>query len=150
MAQTQNAMTARDQKVELSTDGGTTWTDISGFASNVEVGGGDRQSGETYTYDGDTPIIGIGKREPIEMTLSIVYTEPDGEPWADLVAAYENGSQVMLRWSPAGGNTGDRRFVTSPAYVTSAVYPSGESSSGDPITIEATLRCAAITQEVIP
>ena len=148
MAQTTNAMSFKSNKIEISTNG-TAYTDISGFANSVDVGGGDRQAGEAYTYDGDTAIIAIGKREPVEVTVKVVYTEGTGDPFETVRAAYEDGSALYLRWSPKGGSTGAFQFTTSAGYVTTLGYPVGEAGSGDPVLIEFTLKCASITKSVV-
>ena len=74
MPQTTGGLSAVNAQVEVSTNG-SAWTDISGSSNKVEPSGGERQSGEAYTHDGDVAIITGGKREPIELTLSFVYTE---------------------------------------------------------------------------
>lgn len=137
MAQTTLATSFKDCKIETSTNG-TTWTDISGFASTVDLDGGDRQTSEAYTFDGDTAIITKGKREPIEVTAAIVYSEGVSDPQATVQSAYETGSDLWLRWSPLGGTTGKKQY-TAKGTVTTQIYPKGEADGGDPLMTEFTL-----------
>jgi len=145
MAQTANAISLKDCKVEVSTNG-STWTDISGFATSVEVGGGDRQTAEAYTFDGDTAIVASGKREPVEVTVKVVYTEGTSEPFETVCAAYEAGSDFYVRWSPKGGQAGEFLFTSGKGIIKSLTYPQGEAGSGDPVLVEFTLVTPSITK----
>jgi ABC-type glycerol-3-phosphate transport system substrate-binding protein len=134
-------------KVEVSTNG-TTWTDISAAATAVEVKGGDRKTGEAYSYSLDYPVITQGKREPINVTVKALYTEGTSEAFETARTAYEAGTSLYVRWSPKGGSTGSFQFVTDPGIVTSLVYPAGEAEKGDPLLCEFTVETAKITKSV--
>lgn len=148
MAQTTAGFSAVDALVEISTNG-TLWTDISGFGNNVEPDGGDRKLGEAYTFEGDTAIISKGKREPIDVKVRVVYTEGASDPYATVLAAYENGTPLYLRWSPKGGGSGENMYTTDPGYVTGAIYPAVDGESEDLIFTEFTLRTAKITKSTV-
>lgn len=148
MAQTTGGLSFKEVEVGISTNG-SSWTDTSGFAASVEIGGGDRQTGEVYTFDGDTAIITSGKREPLEVTIKVVYTEGGSDPFEVVRAAYEAGSSLYVRWSPKGGETGEFMFTSSAGVVTNAPYPTGEAGSGDPTMIEFTVKVASITKSVV-
>jgi len=148
MAQTADGMSFKNCKLEISTDG-TNWTDISGFSNSIDIGGGGRQTGEAYTFDGDKAIIAIGKREPVEVTVSIVYTEGVTDPFETVYTAYESGSTLYVRWSPAGGTSGDFQYTTDPGVVASCGYPKGEAGSGDPVLVEFTVKTASVTKSTV-
>lgn len=148
MAQTTGGMSANAMYVGLSTDN-SSWTDVSGYANSVVPGGGERKTGEAFTFDGDTPIIKAGKRGALEFTISGVYTEETNKFYAMAKAAYEAGSSLYARWSPGGGDSGDYGYTTSAGIVVNQPYPSGSSDNGDPILIEVTLRFATLTQSTI-
>ena len=141
-------MSFAKSKVEVSTNG-TTWTDISGAATAVSVSGGDRQTGEAYPFNLDTAVITVGKREPIEVTVKALYTEGSPGVYETVRAAYEGGTALYVRWSPKGGTTGNFQFVTDSGIVTSAVYPTGEAGSGDPVMFEFAVKVAKITKSVV-
>lgn len=134
-------------EIEFSTDG-STWQDYSGFANSVEVSGGDRNSGEVFTAEGDTPIIGAGKRTPIEVKVKVVYTEGTSDPFEDLRAQYETagGGDVYLRFTPRGATVGNFTFTTGKGILTGFSYPAGPVEPGDPITLEFTLKVPSITK----
>ena len=148
MAQTEGGMSFVDCKVETSTDGAA-WTDVSGFGAGIAPSGGARQSGEAYTFDGDTAIIKGGKREPLEITVRAAYTEGGSDPFEVVRAVYEAGSDFYVRYSPLGGDSSEFLFTSDAGIVTSAPYPSGEAGSGDPTLFEFVLKTPAVTKSAV-
>jgi len=148
MAQTEGGISFVDCKVETSPDD-SVWTDISGFNASVALGGGSRQTGEAYTFDGDTAIIKGGKREPLEITVRVVYTEGASDPFEVVRALYEAGSDFYVRWSPKGGDSSEFLFTSDAGIITNPPYPSGEAGSGDPVMIEFTLKTPKVTKSVV-
>jgi len=69
MAQTTDYLSGVATKVEISTDGGSAWSDISGSSNVVTPSPQSRMSGEAYTFDGDTALVGFGKREPMDVEV---------------------------------------------------------------------------------
>lgn len=146
MAQTTNAITFKDCLVSLSTDN-ITYNDVSGYSATVEVGGGERETGEAFTFDGDTPILSAGKRGALEIKMKFVYTEAGTNyPFATLLAAYEAGSKLYAKWQPKGAGVGNFIYTTGGGYVTVPPYPGGEAESADPIVIETTLKVPTVTK----
>lgn len=144
MAQTTTALqSAKDAFLEVSANG-TTWTDISGIANSISFGGGDRASGEAYTFNGDTAIVGMGKRAPIETTFSIVYDE--AAPYTTIEGYYKAGTWCYFRYTPHGDNPGDTTFTSQSGPIINCPPPNGEASGGDPLTLEFTHRCAYWTK----
>jgi len=148
MAQTTGGMAATDMSVWLSTDG-SAWTDVSGYANSVEIDGGERETGNAYTFDGDTAIIKAGKRGPLTITVRGIYTETATEYYDKVVDAYEAGSDLYVRWSPGGGDAGDLGFTSQAGIVKNAPYPVGEANAPDPIMTELVLECAYVTEAAI-
>lgn len=149
MAQTTGAVSARNSVLEMSTNG-TAWTDISGFATSIEPGESARQFEETYTFDGDAPIVTTGKKESVEITAKVVYTEGSTDAFEVVRAAFENQTPVYFRWAPKGTATGNFRFTTSEGKVLTFKYPMLDASSAEAIPCELTIRCSSITKSVIP
>jgi hypothetical protein len=137
-------------KIELSDDDGSSWIDISGFANSLSIDGGDRQMGEFFTCDGELPIITYGKRNMITITINCVYTEGAAdEPYIMAALADEGHNPLLVKWSPAGGGSGDFEFESGPAYITSPVYPQGAADSPDAIALDIALSCGAITRATV-
>jgi len=148
MAQTTGATSFKDCKIECGADGAA-WEDHSGWGNSIELGGGDRQIGVMYTYDGDTAIITGGKREPLEITVKAAYTEGASDFFEDVRAAYEAGSAWYLRWSPKGGDSAEFLFTSDEGIIKSFVYPVGEAGSGDPVQAGFTLTVPKITKSAV-
>lgn len=148
MAQTTSALSAKSAKVEISTNG-SSWTDISGVASAVEPGTATRQSGEAYTFDGDTAIITGGKREPVELEVKIVYTEGASDGFEVVRAAFEAGTALYVRYSPKGGTTGNFMFTSDSGLVVDFNYPTIDAEEAAPILTDFTVKTAKVTKSVV-
>lgn len=148
MAQATNQITLRAESIEISNNG-STWTDISGFANSIGIGGGERNVGEFHTADGDTPVLGAGKRSSLELTVRILYTEGVSDPFATVLSAYENATPLYVRYSPLGGQATENMFTSSAGIVKTHPYPQGEVQAGDPTAIEFTVQVASITKSVV-
>lgn len=146
MTQTTGATTASVAKLEISSDG-STWTDVSGEAMSIEGMEQTRTSSEAYTFDGDTAIILEGKREPMEITLNVTYTEGASGVFEVVRGLFETyGSRCYIRWSPKGGQTGEFQFTSSAGVVSSFIYPQGEAGSADVIPCTFTIRNPKVTK----
>lgn len=148
MAQITGAMSSANVKVEVSTNG-TTWTDVSGAAATVEPGGGNKMTSETYTFDGEDPIVVTGKNEPFELTITAVYTEGASDLFEIARPVFESGGSFWVRYSPAGGQTGEFQFTTAAGRLTDLTYPSTDASTADPIMTGIVWRGARPTKSVV-
>lgn len=149
MAQTTGALSGRAIKVEYSTNS-SDFTDMSGHSASIEVSGGDRMSGEAYTFDGDTAIVAIGKREPLEIEGNAVYTISSADPFRVLEALYVAGTPLKVRWIfTSSATTADWRFTSATGYLTNVAYPGGEAEPGDPIMFGWTLKTPSISSAVV-
>lgn len=150
MAQTTDQLSFVDAEIEYS-ENGSSWTDISGFANELAVDGGDRMSGEVYTAEGDTPLIAPGKRQPLEITVTVTYTEGTGDPFEDAREAYETdgGGDAYIRWSPKGGDSTEFQFTSAKGIITAFGYPQGPVEPGDPLTVQFTVKVPSISKAVV-
>lgn len=147
MAQTTGSLSWANCVVELSSNG-SVWTDVSGFANSLSIDGGDRQMGEFFTCDGETPIVTYGKRNMLTITLQAVYTEDGSDPYAMAHDAAENHTHIYIRWSPTGyAVAGDYRFTSGEGWVTSPILPQGAADSPDAIPVEVVISCGSISRE---
>ena len=142
-------ITFRNAKIEVSVDGGTTWVNISGQTNSLEVGGGDREIGTFFDAANDTPTLGAGKRNALELQTHVKYTETDSEAQGVLASAYENATEILYRYSPKGGASGDRLYTSDAGYVQSHPYPGQEVESGDPLRLEFTIMVGKLTKSVV-
>ena len=150
MAQTTGAKSARNAVVEFSTNG-TVWTDCSGFANSIKWDGGERETGNTNTFDGDVPAHTRGKRGESTAVLNAIYTEGAAEVSRVAHAAWKNGTDFYLRWAPFGVTTGNIRYTTTAGTVKNPVVPTEvQADSGDALMVEISLECADIPDAAIP
>jgi hypothetical protein len=151
MAQTTDQVSQGCGKLEISYDN-VTWTDISGVSQSVTDTSQTKMSGEVYTLDGNGPLIGGGKFEPMELTVAIVYTETDAEGYEIIRERFETaGCDVAfyLRWSPRGGNAGDEQLTTGNSRLTEFTYPAMDASAGGPILAGFKLKAGYVTTTIV-
>jgi hypothetical protein len=147
MAQTTAEVWGGGAKVEISTDG-TSYTDISGHATQVSGTTQNRATGEVYTFDGDTAIITGGKLQPLDVTVSTVYTETTTDAFTVAMTEFQTagGDPLYVRWSPDGGDGGDFQFATGACEITSFDFPEVASDNAGPVLTSFTVRAPSITK----
>lgn len=128
MAQITGADSARNAKIEFSTDG-TTYSNLSGAASTLSITGGARATAETFTFEGDNAITTTGKAGAVDIALTFVYTEGASDAFELVRAADEAGSAAYIRWSPKGGQTGEFVFTAGPGRISNFVWPTGDAAN---------------------
>ena len=74
MAQTSTAMNTVNGVIHISANG-STWTDISGSTNKVEAPMQEAETGEAATLDGNYMIGTAGKFKPLDISVTILYTE---------------------------------------------------------------------------
>jgi hypothetical protein len=149
MAQTTAQVPNAFAKVEVSTNG-SAWTDISGSANKVDIGPQDRAVGSAFTFDGDGAVLTSGKRQPVDVTVTAIYTETAGEAYETVRAWHEttDGATVYVRWTPLDETAvaGHGVYSTGAGKLKSFPYPPVDSGSGDPIIVSFTVTAALITR----
>lgn len=148
MAQVTGVLSGRISKIEYATDY-STYTDLSGGANSISVSGADRKSGEAWTFDGDTPIVTIGKLEPAEITVRSLYVDSSVGHFAVISGMKRNATPMNIRWAYDTDTTGSWRFTTVTGYVISCMQPEAEADPGDPLAFEWTVKTASIAEAVI-
>jgi len=142
-------LTFRNVKIELSIDGAVNWTNISGQSNALIPSGAERNIGEFYDAQNDTPTLGAGKLGRHELMLRVKYTETDGQAWAILYSAKVNATEVLVRWSPKGANTGDWLYTSDAGYVKACPLPGQEVETGDPMRVEVNIDVSAVTKSTV-
>lgn len=104
--------------VELSTDGGTTWVDISTYTTLISGGTKSRNVEHEYTLGGVKDTIS-DELEFETITMNIVVTDGNDEPYWLAHLAIEADSAFDLRWAKEGATTGDLQYTSSGAKVSS-------------------------------
>ena len=102
---------------------------------------------DNYTLDGTGAIILLGKVEPVDVTVNILYTETvTTEPFMVAQAAFAAKSAVQIKWVPRGSGSGANTIETAATgYITSIDYPAVDATSADALMVSFTVRCPGIT-----
>ena len=151
MAQTTTSVWGGAAKVEIGTST-TGFTDISGMSNLVDSPLVERRQGESYTFDGEDPIVKVGKKQSIQIPLQVIYTEGANDAYKMLQTQYEaaGGGTIYLRWSPKGGDaTGEFNYLTDIGFVQGFQYPSVDAEEDGPMVVSANIQTAAITQGTV-
>lgn len=133
MAKTDDWTTMRFSKVEVNVTAAivaatplstVAWIDLSSiFAGPLDQPQSPSRDVEETPVSGDAqPIISVGPNSARQFAFSFLYTEGETlgtdniDPYQDLfklVMEYAGVLPLAMRWSPAGGNTGDNLYTTS-------------------------------------
>lgn len=128
-----NTMSSKDAVVHLDVTNSdfSTAVAICSEVTQVEVSGGEYETATKARLCGLAPFTYGGNLQPFDVVVTAFFT--DGET-TDLHETLEGakGDTVYLRWSPAGGATGDRRFTGS-GILYRVDLPSLDAESADPI-----------------
>jgi len=114
-------------------DGGTTWTDISGSMNSVTPAEQTRMTGQVYAFGDELPCVGYGSREPLDIDFEIIYTETATDAYQTLYPYFTAGSELFIRWIPAGSGSGSS--FTAQGKLTRWVFPGGDADNADPAIV---------------
>ena len=105
---------AGNYAVEISTDN-TTWTAVSNATVKIDDVELNRPSGEAYVGgSSDYATVTVGKREPIEITLTFLYNEDTNSAANTIFGQFQSASpRLGVRWSPRGLVSQARAYATS-------------------------------------
>jgi len=153
MPQTTTAVNVVDAVVEVSTNG-TTWTNISGSTNKVEPSPQTADSGMAASLEGQYKIVRAGKYNPVDITVTILFTETAAEAYAILNGQKEMaGRPLYLRYAP-GGYDGNYRWYTAdsngnktPGRITEFPYPGANSEDAGPHLVVFKLQATTLTRE---
>ena len=148
MAQTTGAMSGAAATISYQSGGSGAFTDISGSSQSVDVVTLTKVTGEAYTFDGSYAVLTVGKNEPSEVVVNVLYTESTTEGYQVMLTAFENGTTIALKWVPNGTTAGADTYTTSAGQIIAVDLPAIDASSAGPIMCSFTLRCASITHTV--
>ncbi len=148
MPQTTLSISMINAYVAMSTDN-SAFTDISGYSNKIEPGPMTRAAGEVYTYNGDTAIVKSGKRQPLDIKYSFLYTEEATGPFKIIYDRMVAGSGLYVRWAPKGNSTGNYQLTSDLGVITEFVWPQGDPDKGEPVMTGFTLKTPQATQTAI-
>lgn len=143
MAQTTGAYTGAAATVSIYVS--AAYVDISGSSQSIDVTTATVVTGDAYTFDGNFAITTVGKYEPVEVKVNILYTETAAEAFQSVRALFENRTATQLKWLPGGAASGSDQYETKTVgYVTAMDYPPIDASSAGPVMVSFTVRAPGI------
>ena len=144
MAQTTGAVTGAAATVSIYVS--AAYVDISGSSQSIDVTTATVVTGEAYTFDGNYALTTVGKYEPVEVKVNILYTETAAEAFQSVRALFEARTATQLKWLPLGAASGADQYETrTVGYITAMDYPPIDASSAGPIMVSFTVRAPGIT-----
>jgi hypothetical protein len=146
MAQTTAAINGIASTVSIKVASGS-YVDISGSTQSVDVATATVANSDNFTLDGAYAFILLGKFEPVDVTINVMYTEVTvTEAYMLVSAAFAAKSAVQIKWVPKGAASGANTIETAATgYITSIDYPAIDATSADAIMASFTVRCPGIT-----
>jgi hypothetical protein len=149
---------AGNYAVEISTNG-TTWTAVSNATVKIDDIELSRPSGEAYVGgSSDYATVTIGKREPVELTLTFLYSEASGSAANTIFDQFQSANpRLGVRWSPRGLVGSARAYATSNdgatfglGVITGVTHSALDPSDPEPFVAMVTVRAPAIRQYTLP
>jgi hypothetical protein len=144
MAQTTGSVSGAAATVSIYVT--SAYVDISGSSQSIDAVTASVVTGDAYTFDGNFGIITVGKYEPVEVTVNILYTETAAEAFQSVRALFEARTATQLKWLPLGAASGADQYETrTVGFITSMDYPPIDASSAGPVMVSFTIRAPGIT-----
>lgn len=159
MPQTTVFMNTVNGKIEIAVPAVTLdWKNISGSANKLVPAPQTADTGSAATLDGQYKVVTAGKFNPLEIAITVLYTEEANEAYDVLKqAAAVPGRKLHVRWSPAGGNAGDAQFETAsasgnpaPGVITSMPFPGADAETAEPTLLEFAVQATTVVESTVP
>ena len=146
MPQTTTSINGAAATVSIKVAAGS-YVDISGSTQSVDAVTATVLNSEAYTLDGANSIVYVGKFEPVEVTVNVLYTETTTtEAYMIISAAFAAKSAVQLKWVPRGAASGANTIETmATGYITSLDFPAVDASSADALMASFVVKAPGIT-----
>jgi len=143
MPKTSDAVSQACSKLEVQIRCTGTWYDVGGEMNTVSNTKETRDVGSLPVFNDSRHVTAGGKRPPLTVTFSGVYSEVVTEAFTLMMDLWEDAGvsdcdkQLCVRWTPKGGSVGDYRFemTDNPQFV-GFMYPPLDAGSADPIGFE--------------
>lgn len=136
-AQTTGAISWEIAELEMSTDGPSTWVNISGSTNQVDNTGGDIATAVAYTHTSLIPLVGYGAAALRQIHIMGLYTEDQNEAFKKLRDAHYARTDIWLRFSPKGIYTGTKKYTThTRGRITSFKEPSGQAGTANFVVLD--------------
>ena len=145
-----DAISFKDCLVEVDLTDSGSWANIASWATEVQVSGEDVPTTETYPFSGSA-IVFAGSKSPVELRVTIVYTEGSTDPFDNIRDRFEanDGPAMEVRFAPAGSATGNKRFTTAGGKLTACPPPQGSGDASSATVCTFVIRADSLSSDAI-
>jgi hypothetical protein len=147
---TNDAVSFKDAMVEVDLTAGGTFVPIDSWATEVSVSGEDVPTAEAYPFAG-SPIVFAGNKSPVEVTITVIYTEGSLDPFKNIRDRFEaaDGPIIEVRFVPAGSASGNYRFTTSGGKLIACPPPQGAGDAASAQVFTFVVRADSLGRDAI-
>jgi hypothetical protein len=103
---------------------------------------------EINTFTHPSAIVFTGKPAPMNVTVTIVFTQDSTDPFVNLFNVTQ-GAAMDLRWGPAGAGSGGLAFTTTGGKFTSMGIPSGSADGSTASVVPFVVRAGGVSMGTI-
>ena len=136
MPQTTNAQPIACARIDISSlSDCSVWVNVSGSINSVQNTTQTKPAADEYTFDGGFAITEVGKAQPVDLTVRMVFTNQATEAYRLARTAFMDANcdgKLCLRWIP-GGNVGDDGVQTNYVPVTAFDWPAIDANAAGPV-----------------
>jgi hypothetical protein len=147
---TNDAVSFKDCMVEVDLTAGGSFVPIDSWATEVSVSGEDVPTAEAYPFAG-SPIVFAGNKSPVEVTITVIYTEGSLDPFKNIRDRFEaaDGPIIEVRFVPAGSASGNYRFTTSGGKLIACPPPQGAGDAASAQVFTFVVRADSLGRDAI-
>lgn len=144
-----DAIQGNDCEVEIDlTPASSAFANIDSWSTTVVPNEKTAPSTDAYTFTHSGAISFYGNPAPRTVDITVVYTEGTTDPYVNLVNV-AIGTAVDVRWSIAGGASGDYQNTTSGGKLDSFTPPQPAADGSTAMTFSFRIKAPSITHGVI-
>lgn len=142
---------AAEATIELSVDGGSTWTNYSSYGVTISSSSTAVEATTFKVLDGTSETVDGGGDPAESITIGMIFVKEAGTDLHSVLfdKARAADKSVDVRWSRKDAASGESIFTSSSGKCTSCPPPPFDASNTDVVRIDATIEAASVARSVI-
>jgi len=141
-------------KFQVSDDGGSTFEEYAGFLTVLDGWMQERITGQENGMGMDTPVIGLGPKNPITLSITAFYSPTTGDLYDTVKTQFdaECGGNLIVQWGPTGFAPGSLVHTTNVdnSYVSALALPPFTASDAKPLLFQFKIFTTGVDDTTIP
>jgi hypothetical protein len=130
------------------TPASSSYANIDSWATEVACDPRVVNTTEINTFTHPSAIVFTGKPQPMNVTITILFTEGSTDPFVNLFNTTQ-GAAMDARWGPAGAGSGGRAFTTTGGKFTSLGMPQGTATDASATVVPFIVRAGGVSMGTI-